>query len=1019
METRKYSPYKIYLPVLVLIGVAFSLLWFTGISPLFISAGLTLTFLAFTLYLGPRMFRVEKQLNEHLENEHLFRDLLDAQPAGIYRLVQIKNTPAHPDALPELYYQFLNIQHEYITGINNRDLLENPQLIATMIHDEDLNSFVDTNYRAVKNRSLFNWEGRIVKNGETRWLRIDSTPRLLRNGNVLWTGIIIDVSKYKMLEQEMERHKDFERILNELSSHFVNIKIENFDRFIQKALQRVGEYYSTDRVYIFLLDDNQEFAHNTHEWCAPGISSQKSYLQNLEYAKVPLWMQTLKNFKPLNIYKVEEMDKDWEVEKRILQQQQIKSVVSVPIISHEKLIGFVGFDSVKEHRLWKEYEVKMLKVFADLIYNALQRKEAEVQLLESRRMLRSVLDTIQVRVFWKDLNRQYMGCNQYFAGDAGKENPSALIGLSDAMLPWKEQAEAQAQLERQVSDSGLVLENLEEQRTLADGKLHWVKSTCIPLRNAAGRIIGVLGTYEIITARKQAKEKLKASEQKYRILTENAFDGIYLLRNKRFEYVNPRFCEITGYSPEELMQPDFDIYNMFTQQGRELVESRRAARSRNEEIPGIYEVELVSKDKKTKDVEISTNPLYTPDGFIIMGIMRDISERKHNEALRNQVAIANQTVIFKQNFLANMSHEIRTPLTGVMGMIEILSKTSLDVNQQDYLNTLRYSAGNLREIINQILDYSKIEAGQVQLKPKAFKSSAIFDNARKLYSSICTKEIILETRIDPSLPEYMRTDQNRLTQIINNLVSNAVKFTLKGKITLEATLEKRVGEKEFEVKVIVTDTGVGISPESMKKLFQPFEQIEMEDTRHFDGTGLGLSISKELSRLMGGDIWVSSTPGKGSTFWFTFVAEDTCSKAAMKESDKGKLVASSKNLSLKILFAEDKIVNQKVITLMLREMGHHVSIVQNGKEAVDAFLPGYYDLILMDIQMPEMDGITATRNLKEKFTNLPPVVGLSANAFEGDREKYMKLGMDEYLTKPVSYEDFENIINKLFNHLGQ
>lgn len=344
-------------------------------------------------------------------------------------------------------------------------------------------------------------------------------------------------------------------------------------------------------------------------------------------------------------------------------------------------------------------------------------------------------------------------------------------------------------------------------------------------------------------------------------------------------------------------------------------------------------------------------------------------------------------------------------------MIEILLQTRLDEKQSDYVNTLKLSTENLREIINQILDYSKIEAGQVNLKTTVFETAVIFEHARKLFQATCKKDVMLLIKVSEQVPDYIEADEQRLTQIINNLLSNAIKFTAKGKICISAGVMEWKDDLNFTMNISVEDTGIGIKKEALSQLFKPFEQVDHEDKRNFDGTGLGLSISKELAHLMGGEIYAESEPGKGSTFWFTFEAR----KAVFSPIENSTDTETDKVESggIKVLFAEDKEINQKVVKLMLHAMGHSVVLVSNGEEALKTYKPGLFDLILMDIQMPVMDGITAVQRLRERFNNLPPIVGLSANAFEGDREKYIKQGMDEYLTKPVNSDDLKNIIEKL------
>ncbi len=982
-----------------------------------LAGALLLSFFALVL-----IFIRKQQLNMlkmSRDNEFLLDDLINNQPSGIYRVILTSETTPKSNkgkskgpGKPAITYLFVSKQHESITGLSESELKSNPTAIFDVVHPDDRKDFLQKNAESIHRLSHFQWEGRLLVKGKLKWVRFESVPRLTPPKQVIWTGIVVDITLQKNLEQEMERREAFERLLTRLSSSFVNVTTENCNRIIEEALRKIGTFCNSDRAYVFLYNEQQNIVSNSHEWCDAGVVPQKEFLQALPCDEIPNWMNQLRDFKHISFPDVSKLPDTFSVEKSILEPQGVKSLVVVPIISEQKLYGFVGFDSVKQHRNWQDYEIQLLRVFSDLLYNAMERSKWESKLLESQKMLRTVLDTIQVRVFWKDLSLHFEGCNEAFAKDAGMSKPAQLIGLDDFQMPWTDQAEKYRNDDMKVIATGIPMLNFEELQTSPDGTIKWLNTSKIPLLSSQGKIMGVLGTYQDITEQKLAEDALRTSEKRYRTLTENAFDGIYLLRHKSFEYVNQRFCELTGYSFEELTNPEFDNFELFSAESRKIAEFRRIARSSGEELPNTYEMQIITRSGEIKDVEISTNILSNMgEEDLILGIMRDITERKNNEKLRNEVTIANQAANFKQNFLANMSHEIRTPLTGVLGMIEILSKTNLSPEQTDFVNTLRLSTENLREIINQILDYSKIEAGKMNLKPWVFKTNSLFSNAQKLFRATCKSDVKLFLDISNSIPSFIEADEQRISQVINNLLSNAIKFTNQGEITIKADVDKWLNDKELMIKILVVDTGIGIPDDAISRLFSPFEQIEHEDKRWFEGTGLGLSISSELVELMEGEIGVMSAPGKGSTFWFTFKATRAGSDDP-KPGKAKKTVIDNAN-RLRILVAEDKVVNQKVIKIMLKTLGHEVELANNGQQIIDIFKPNEFDLILMDIQMPVLDGIRATQKLRQMYDNLPPIVGLSANAFEGDREKYMKQGLDEYLTKPIKSEDLEKIIQKL------
>ncbi len=406
--------------------------------------------------------------------------------------------------------------------------------------------------------------------------------------------------------------------------------------------------------------------------------------------------------------------------------------------------------------------------------------------------------------------------------------------------------------------------------------------------------------------------------------------------------------------------------------------------------------------------------------FIRQRIKDRENQKQKSFLLEQEVEIAQKSLEFKKNFLANMSHEIRTPLTGILGMADIIAKTELSDNQREYINTLIHSGESLREIIDLILDYSKLEAGQVKLKSTVFSISKLFETIERIYAPQCKKKgLELETVISSYIPKHIIADMNKVNQILNNLLSNALKFTDKGGIIVKAKIDDKQAiqgihknKKILCIKIEVKDTGKGIRNDELEKLFKPFSQIELEQTRTIEGTGLGLSICKELSEMLGGEIGVNNQQARGTTFWFTFKAiEAERQDVSKQESLKDYVPHNSKELT--VLLVEDKVVTQKVVELFLNSLGHKVFFANNGKEAIEIYSPGKFDLVLMDIQMPIMDGVAATSILRKKYSELPPIVGLSANAFEGDREKFMSLGLDEYLTKPVKESDFIELLKKL------
>lgn len=478
---------------------------------------------------------------------------------------------------------------------------------------------------------------------------------------------------------------------------------------------------------------------------------------------------------------------------------------------------------------------------------------------------------------------------------------------------------------------------------------------------------------------------------------------------------NERYANILGYTLEELMPTTSATWRDLTHPDDNLIALQKLDDHFSKKAD-YFEVEVRSKRKDGHWVWVLSRGCvmeFDADGRPLMmaGTMQDISDKKKKEDLVQQVEVAHKNLEFKQSFLASMSHEMRTPLTGILGVTELLEKTSLDAVQQDFVETLRNASENLRDMIDQVLDYSRIESGKMTISRKDVQSRSLVRNAEVLFDKICQKPIRFSVSIDDSIPEYILADEQRINQVINNLISNAVKYSEKGEVSLVMKKERPSNGDSLIIRVEVSDTGVGIKPEKEDSIFSPFSSVSQIDTSLYEGTGLGLAICREFVQMHGGDMGFVSQPGKGSTFWFTFKTAEV--KNGHKSEKPDNVEVPSRSLS--ILLVEDKIITQKVIGLLLKDMGHEITIATNGREALKLYKPGKYDLILMDIQMPVMDGITATNELRKLHDKLPPVVGLSANAFDGDREKYLNMGFDEYITKPMKRERFVEVVNEFFS----
>ncbi|AZZ36306.1 hypothetical protein CIK05_05710 [Bdellovibrio sp. qaytius] len=516
------------------------------------------------------------------------------------------------------------------------------------------------------------------------------------------------------------------------------------------------------------------------------------------------------------------------------------------------------------------------------------------------------------------------------------------------------------------------------------------------------------------------------NEGKVRAILESAFDAIVGMDQLGFvtEW-NPRAEEIFGWNKEEAIGKRMseliipERYRLMHEKGLAHFVNTGEGPVLNRSI----EISAIKKSGLEFPVELSITPLKIDDQYIFTAFLSDITQRKEDERnlknlnaeLEKSAAEAKQASELKSFFLANMSHEIRTPINGVIGMTNLVLDTDLTDQQREFVDIIRSSADSLLAIINDILDLSKIESGKMDLETIDFElSSLVTDITKTLRLTALQKGLNLKTDIPTSLVENVIGDPGRIRQILINLISNAIKFTHEGEITVRASVLSNTAD-DLEIRFEVEDSGIGISDETIKKLFQPFTQADSTMSRKFGGTGLGLSICQRLVELMHGQIGVTSTEEKGSIFWFELNFKKSKNKHIHQIHHFEHDLESNK--TGRILVVEDNFVNQKVARALLEKIGHRVDTVGNGLEAITALEQFPYDIVLMDCQMPEMDGFEATQVIRSgKHVKIPktiPIVAMTANALSGDKERCLKAGMDDYISKPVNINSLNKIIQKL------
>jgi PAS domain S-box-containing protein len=558
-------------------------------------------------------------------------------------------------------------------------------------------------------------------------------------------------------------------------------------------------------------------------------------------------------------------------------------------------------------------------------------------------------------------------------------------------------------------------ENFEKSVLAESGEERLFSWNCSPIKDEFGRVISIHFSGEDLTENRRAYDQVKESEEKYRTLVETMDEGVMTVdNNDTIQFVNKKYCEITGYSArflvgknarELLLDQNYKSYL------EKIISQREKGGSSQYELP----VKINTGDIKW--LLISGCPLYDKTGKVIgsIGIHTDITLRKNieNELIRAKND-AEESSRIKETFFANMSHEIRTPMNGIVGLTNLLLKTQLDPQQAEYLDAVRKSSRHLLVIVDDILDFSKIEAGKIELNLCAIDLHEVIRNAVKIVSYRSSeKGLTMETYIHSEVARHVTGDPMRLNQILTNILTNAIKFTEYGGVRL-AVFPKRKSGDEIELLFEISDTGIGIPRDMQGKIFDSFVQANSGIAGRFGGTGLGLSIVRGLVNMHKGSISVRSQENVGTTFSFTLHLALSLDHPEVE--DEGTIV-EEKPLGLRVLVAEDNPINQLLIKEVLKHWECPTDIAENGLQVIRKMEENNYDLILMDIQMPEMNGLDATLHIRTRLqsdkSNIP-IIALTAHATQKEKSACLYAGVNDYITKPFETAD---LYTKIVKHL--
>ncbi|WP_092377572.1 PAS domain-containing hybrid sensor histidine kinase/response regulator [Desulfomicrobium apsheronum] len=901
----------------------------------------------------------EELLNRLAESEDRFRLVCDNLPDSyVYQFT------LEPDGTPR--FLFLSAGIERLHGLSAEDVMRDGRLLYNQVSPAQFQEMKANQVASIKDLSDFVMKLSMRRaDGVWRWFQISSRPRRLADGRIIWDGVITDISEQMESQQEIQRASELLEQAGEIAGlGGWEFNVKTLQGTWTSQVARIHDLASSEKVSVeqglsFYIETSREKIASAVQDAVDLALPYDLELEMLTAAGNKKWVRT----------------------------------VGRPVVEDGQVVKITG-----------------------VIQDVTEMKKAEISLRESEQRYREIFNATSEAIFISEADTgRLLDVNDAMLTMYGYHSKEAVLAGNIGDLSSNEEpfTEAEAQKRIVAAFHGERLQ-FDWQAKRHDGTVFPVEIT---LRHS---IIGgrkrIIAAARDITERKRAETALRESEHHFRTLA-NAGTALIWTSGPDMlcDYFNDAWLDFTGRNLEQELghgwaegvhPDDFDRCQNFYLAKFNLREA--------------FEIEyrLRHADGSYRWILDLGNPRHDSAGAFIgyIGHCYDITERKHNEqALIQAKEDAEAANNAKSSFLANMSHEIRTPLNGIMAMMQVLEMTPLNPEQAKYVSMAMTSSDRLARLLTDLLDLSRIESGRMVLREEEFGARELCESVFELFL-VASREkgIKLESSLDPALPPRMLGDESRLRQILFNLIGNAVKFTNTGSVTLEMT-PLRFENGQPLVLMSVIDTGIGIPTERLDELFQPFSQVETSYTRKYQGAGLGLSIVRRLVELMDGHIIMDSVPDEGTSVHVILPLK--LPPALLNARDRENSGQDKPMRGMRILLAEDDWANAFATKTLLEKSGHEVSLAVNGQEVLDLLEKQGFDLILMDIQMPVMDGVAATRAIRAKTSQASrkdiPIIAMTAFAMRGDKDKFLDAGMSGYLSKPVTMKDLQSELAKV------
>jgi PAS domain S-box-containing protein len=896
-------------------------------------------------------------------------------------------------------------------GVNEKDFTGDYEAWQGGLHPDDKVQGEHDIKMALSGEKEFDAEFRVVwPDGSVRFIKALAVVNRDDSGKpISMIGTSWDITSQK-------RTADFERVLVDMTPSLTRLSVHNIDGAIQSALSRIGVFLNADRVYIFEFDADLITMNNTYEYCKKGINSEIENLQGIPVEIFPKWMKSLRRHEYISIPSVKNLPESWQAEREILEAQGVQSVVVIPILSEDKLIGFIGLDSVHKEKEYPISEINVLKLWSAIIASLINNQRSEKLVAVTRKNYETFFNSIDDYLFILDFDGTIINANDTVHRRLGYP-PNELINTTVLNMYPEERKE-------------------EAKKTFQSILNKEIDFYSIPIYSKTGDQIPVEtrvkeglwnGKPQLFMVSKDISA-IKLSEEKFaKAFHSNSVLMSVTTKEGKFIEVNDSFISTLEFSREEIIGNTALELGFISKKQLELIDAHLST-GREEIISAAKpempqtEFEISLKTKLGDEIFglVSRDIVFIGSEMHFLTVIVNITERKRaEEKLELARMEADKANLTKSEFLSRMSHELRTPMNSILGFAQLLEMSELTQRQKRGVSHIMKSGKHLLDLINEVLDLSKIESGNISLSIEPVLLHDVIMETVDIISLAAKKREIEIEVLDAATKSLMvNSDKQALKQILLNLLNNAIKYNReKGSVKIKTALKPIIETGVDMIKISIIDTGLGILPKDLSKIFKPFQRIGNELST-VEGTGLGLAVVKKIITALGGTFGVESVEGEGSCFWIEIPCANAQSEMLKESLGYSDEVSNQAKKTGTILYIEDNASNIELVKQIIHSQKDTIHLITKmyGKEGLRAAVEYLPDLILLDLDLPDIHGSEVLAQLKSDATTFHiPVVIISANAMHKQIESLLNEGAVKYLTKPLDVKEFINVLDEFLS----